>query len=101
MRIIDATKVNWETCPVRGYAIKEWLAEQPTINPESLRPKGEWIDKMVRDWHCSECGESVPKQVRFDGYCYDDKLNFCPNCGADMRGGEANEKDTHLVQARI
>lgn len=57
----------------------------PDIDPASLRPKGEWADKMVRDWHCSECGKSVPKQVRFDGYCYDDKLNFCPECGADMR----------------
>ncbi len=66
--------------------ILQAVDETPTINPESLRPKGEWLDKMVRDWHCSECGQSVPKQVRFDGYCYDDKLNFCPNCGADMRG---------------
>lgn len=50
------------------------------------RKRGEWIDHCVRDWHCSECGKQVPKQVRFDGHCYDDKLNFCPNCGADMRG---------------
>lgn len=48
---------------------------------------GEWIDKMVRDWHCSECGRAVPKQVVFDGYCYEDKLNYCPNCGAWMDGG--------------
>ena len=46
---------------------------------------GEWVDHMCRDWHCSECGKKVPRQVYFDGYCYDDKLNFCPNCGADMR----------------
>ena len=47
---------------------------------------GRWVDKMVRDWHCSECGKKVPRQVYFDGYCYADKLNYCPNCGADMRG---------------
>lgn len=43
----------------------------PTIDPESLRPKGKWIDGMK----CSECG-----QVDFT------KPNFCPDCGADMRG---------------
>ena len=47
---------------------------------------GRWVDKMVRDWHCSECGQKVPRQVYFDGYCYADKLNYCPNCGARMDG---------------
>lgn len=56
---------------------------------------GKWEDKMVRDWHCSECGKKVPKQVWFDGYCYDDKLNYCPNCGAKMDG-----KDNHHVDDR-
>ena len=46
---------------------------------------GHWIDKMVRDWHCSECNYQMAKVRNFDGYCYDDKPNFCPNCGADMR----------------
>lgn len=40
---------------------------------------GEWIDKgedyMIR-WTCSNCG-------RRDTHIYD----FCPDCGADMRGG--------------
>lgn len=43
---------------------------------------GEWIDKgedyMIR-WTCSNCG-------RRDTHIYD----FCPDCGADMRG-ENNE----------
>lgn len=33
------------------------------------------------EWKCSECGEN---------YAYDEEIipyNFCPNCGADMRGG--------------
>ena len=47
---------------------------------------GRWVDKLVRDWHCSECGKKVPRQVYFDGYCYADKLNYCPNCGARMDG---------------
>lgn len=45
---------------------------------------GKWIDKgedyMIR-WTCSNCG-------RRDTHIY----NFCPDCGADMRG-EPDEKN--------
>ena len=47
---------------------------------------GRWIDHMVRDWCCSECGEEIDKVRKVDGYCYDDKPNYCPNCGAKMDG---------------
>ena len=55
------------------------MGSQNIIEVEPVR-HGWWVDKMVRDWHCSECG----KKARFDGYCYDDKPNYCPNCGAKM-----------------
>ncbi len=44
----------------------------------SAEPKtGKWIDC---NWsiRCSECGYSMPWAVR----------NFCPNCGARMKGGD-------------
>lgn len=58
------------------------------IAPASLRPKGEWITmsywKKRRGHHvqyvvkkCSLCNFRV--KARWDN-------NFCPNCGADMRG---------------
>ena len=59
-------------------------ADQLTvIDPESLRPKGRWVNERVlvggfnETWglDCSECGKTVK----------DHKSNFCPNCGADMR----------------
>ena len=40
------------------------------------RPKGEWIKND--DFTCSECGY---RMIVGDG-----AYNFCPNCGADMRG---------------
>lgn len=49
---------------------------------------GRWVDNMCRDWRCSECGEKINKVRNVDGYCYDDKPNYCPNCGARMDGGE-------------
>ena len=62
------------------------MEQTPTIDPESLRPKGRWVDHMVRDWRCSECGEKIHKVRNVDGYCYDDKPKYCPNCGAKMEG---------------
>lgn len=45
---------------------------------------GRWVDHMVRDWRCSECGEAILKVRKVDGYCFADKPNYCPNCGARM-----------------
>ena len=53
------------------------LQNAPTIEPE--RKKGKWIDKsggIEGAWnYCSVCGEQAI-----------DLYDFCPNCGADMRG---------------
>ncbi len=68
--------------------IKDVLSKLPAIDPASLRPKGEWITisywKKRRGHHvqyvvkkCSHCNFRV--KARW-------KNNFCPNCGADMRG---------------
>ena len=61
------------------------------------RPHGEWKDKevfnetdddhIVDEWQsarCSVCGKyhTTPYMYYFDNF------NFCPNCGADMRGEE-------------
>ena len=55
----------------------------PTIPTADVREnvRGEWIDRgkdMTIRWQCSECG-------RKDMHIY----NFCPNCGADMRGDKS------------
>lgn len=49
----------------------------PTIDPESLRPKGRWKGAGFGDYYCSLCTEEVSGN----------KYNYCPNCGADMREG--------------
>ena len=74
-----------------GYLGASDINSVPAADVAPVR-HGRWVDKLVRDWHCSECGKKVPRQVYFDGYCYADKLNYCPNCGAkmDLEGGDGN-----------
>ena len=48
--------------------------------PTEERPHGEWEKKpeICYDYfYCSECG-----------YAYKHAFNFCPNCGAKMKGGD-------------
>lgn len=47
------------------------------------RPQGEWKRRLVdngfnADWVCSECGYRVKTDFV--------SFNFCPNCGARMKG---------------
>lgn len=50
------------------------LMQAPSAQPE--RKRGKWIPWKYHDgFRCENCNEPV-----------DDKYNFCPNCGADMRG---------------
>lgn len=57
----------------------------PSAEPE--RKKGEWIEQDD-GWdgiyyECSECREAF---TLMDGTPKDNLYNFCPNCGADMKG---------------
>lgn len=43
----------------------------------AVRQQGEWVDEGVNGWKCNRCGYGVERY---------NNTNFCPNCGADMRG---------------
>ena len=49
------------------------------------RKKGKW-EWNINDgfYYCSECEAISPREDQYGEYC--DCPNFCPNCGADMRG---------------
>lgn len=50
------------------------------------RPQGEWItNKIAFYWVCSACNAEVRSNMD-EVYLEPHTLNFCPNCGADMRG---------------
>ena len=55
------------------------MEQTPTITLADLRPKGRWIaqDETLTKFMCSVC-----ESKNYGGY-----EKFCPNCGADMRGG--------------
>ena len=61
------------------------LKNAPTIEPE--RKKGKWIDGQ-----CSICGCDVPAYIIDWKWQKDMDANFCPNCGAYMKG-EQDESD--------
>lgn len=87
---------NCEVCE-KKCLWHEVVASVPSIDPESLRPKGKWIKfKTDEDyWYyggsahwfkCSECDEDAEGNVGDAWYSCPRLSNFCPNCGADMRG---------------
>ena len=50
------------------------------------REKGEWIEhEPFEKRNCNICIECSVCHTWFGHDCYE-KTNFCPNCGADMRG---------------
>lgn len=96
-RLIDADRLKnhyawWgDTTSDTGVCIKELfdtiIDRQPTADVRE-NVKGEWIDKPNREFcfradfktiECNQCGYNMPKSDSFAS-------NFCPNCGADMRG---------------
>lgn len=57
------------------------IKNAPTIDPESLRPKGRNLKAQWSSlFDCSVCG-----WVCWDTEtCYTNSFNYCPNCGAKM-----------------
>ena len=62
---------HWSTC-------NECLAEVLYNTGYRKQSEGEWGFDGI-SWTCSECGEYATKGIQ---------TNFCPNCGAKMKGGE-------------
>lgn len=91
MRLIDADKLKrhyswWQDSALHEQ--KDIFDDIVDLQPTIIRPKGnfEYLGETKRstyvDMHkCSNCN-----YVALD--IGNDYLNYCPNCGADMRGEE-------------
>ena len=88
---IKALRLEYPMMPLFKAMREEWAlrtegfrrAEEVIMRlPSADRPRGEWIeqeDDYHHYWECSECGMGVG---------LDDIRNFCPNCGARMKGAD-------------
>lgn len=78
--------VKWSEDVIYFAAAERVLTELPSARPE--RKKGHWIyynDGKDEYYKCSECGDAF---ALIGGSPEENDYNFCPNCGADMRGGQ-------------
>ena len=75
--------------PISIETIIEDVEVFPAIDPESLRPQGEWL-KREDDYcsltiiKCSLCREEWCFEVDADAGILN--YHYCPNCGAKMKG---------------
>ena len=65
----------------------EDMKHAPTIEE---RKTGRWIygedEYGIDGYHCDKCGFFVPWDYTHKFINYIEDYNFCPSCGADMRG---------------
>lgn len=79
-RPIDADALKEKINTAFWSEIEKIIDSEPTVD---VRPKGKWVNIYQLDLEgrmiaqCSSCCEKI--------YFYGSILNFCPNCGADMR----------------
>ena len=80
--IFDDYNISVENGDLEAYCRdRKRLCELPPIQPK----RGKWLYQigMVK---CDQCLRAI-RRIDHDGL-----LNFCPNCGADMRGDKDDQR---------
>ena len=89
---IDALDKRFASIPVEQTTeilqLRKDLRELPSAQPEWK--KGKWLyaedEYGIDGYHRNQCGFFVPWDYIHKFINYIEDYNFCPNCGADMRG---------------
>lgn len=94
MRLIDADRLLEPKRIEKYYHLKNGDVAIPLIDIKHAptveeRKRGKWVRNFDGNewyWFCSNCKEEWYEEDLLMGG--NDFPNFCPNCGADMRGEE-------------
>lgn len=82
--VIDALELGLENDYVDATKFLTFIKQLPSAEPE--QKKGEWVYDGIRGrfpaCKCSICGHYENAD-----WALLQGVNYCPNCGADMRGG--------------
>lgn len=65
--------------------LEKYESRKSQDSAEAVREKSEWILNRNGSATCKKCLHTT-----LDAWGVDKWLNFCPNCGADMRAEEQN-----------
>lgn len=88
MRTIEEVVEDLKRLTLHSAPIDFLLNEILEIHKVEKRPKGKWIPQWEKEGDfsslrmCSEC----KVDAIIDGWGEEQRTQFCPNCGADMRG---------------
>lgn len=72
---------DWQELYLPIHFKEHIIDELPSVTQKS----GKWIETEYHRWRCSVCREKGMSE--WDNI-HNVRTNFCPNCGADMRGAE-------------
>lgn len=86
LEIIEKSREEWSH-DVTDHTENEYIREGLLNEGYRKQKKGEWV-KVMNHKECSKCGYNAPYKKIKAGYHLQDLSNYCPNCGAKMKGGE-------------
>ena len=84
-------EINAEIEDGYGFDYAKWRVHFRVLpSAQPMRKKGKWVyaedEYGIDGYHCNQCGFFVPWDYIHKFINYIEDYNFCPNCGADMRG---------------
>lgn len=88
----DLTEIFDEEYGKRRLITPQFTAKRLVEKGYRKQREGEWV-KVMNHKECSKCGYNAPYKKIKAGYHLQDLSNYCPNCGAKMKGAEDEKAD--------